>query len=192
MALKPKTHIVARLDGLTPSRPTIVMYYCKGHCHVVICTYNEWFHFLPTTPPDPSLNLDNLLNVTRDIPLWGSQDSSLYLDIPESLHDEITGKFDGEQAKRELFAAWLAGHPCPTWDHVERLLRVLEGQMRGRKGAAEEVKETYTKSKLLLLRSHALRTHKKNHVHNTLAIRCRALGNNYLSSGIYMYMYIVV
>ena len=68
--------------------------------------------------------------------------------MPGSLHDEIARKFDGEQAKRQLFTTWLAGHPCPTWDHVEDLLRRLESEGRGRKGAAEEVKETYLKSEL--------------------------------------------
>ena len=68
--------------------------------------------------------------------------------MPENLHNEITRKFDGEQAKRELFTLWLAGHPCPTWDHVEELLRMLERGGRGREGAADEVKETYLKSEL--------------------------------------------
>ena len=79
--------------------------------------------------------------------------------MPESLHDEITRKFDGEQAKRELFRTWLAGHPCPTWDHVERLLRMLEREGRGRKGAAEEVKETYIKSELLYFVSYMYSTY---------------------------------
>ena len=69
--------------------------------------------------------------------------------MPRRLHDEIASKFDGEQAKRELFTAWLAGHPCPTWDHVEGLLRELERKGRERVGAAEEVKETYLKSELM-------------------------------------------
>ena len=68
--------------------------------------------------------------------------------MPRSLHDEIASKFNGEQAKCELFTTWLAGHPCPTWDHVEVLLRVLESKGRGRQGAAEEVKETYLRSEL--------------------------------------------
>ena len=68
--------------------------------------------------------------------------------MPASLHNEITREFDGEQAKQKLLTAWLAGHPCPTWDHVEGLLRRLESEGRGRKGAAEEVKETYIKSEL--------------------------------------------
>ena len=68
--------------------------------------------------------------------------------MPESLHNEIARKFDGEQAKRKLFTTWLAGHPCPTWYHVEGLLRRLESMGRGREGAADEVKETYLKSEL--------------------------------------------
>ena len=68
--------------------------------------------------------------------------------MPKSLHNEIARKFDGEQAKRKLFITWLAGHPCPTWGHVERLLRELESRGMGREGAAEEVKETYLKSEL--------------------------------------------
>ena len=68
--------------------------------------------------------------------------------MPLSLHDEITAKYNGEQAKRELISTWLARHPCPTWEHVANLLRGLESEGRGRKGAAEEVEETYLKSEL--------------------------------------------
>ena len=68
--------------------------------------------------------------------------------MPLSQHDEITAKYTGEQAKRELVSTWLSSHPCPTWEHVTELLRHLEREGRGRKGAAEEVEETYLKSKL--------------------------------------------
>ena len=66
--------------------------------------------------------------------------------MPQSQHDEIASKFDGEQAKLEMVKAWLAGHPFPTWEAVRKLLGVLEVQGRGRAGAAEEVEETYLKS----------------------------------------------
>ncbi|CAI8032408.1 hypothetical protein GBAR_LOCUS18327 [Geodia barretti] len=65
--------------------------------------------------------------------------------MPESQHDEIVGKFDDdEEAKRELITTWLAGHPCPTWEHVRQL---LEGGVGGEEGerAAREVEETYLK-----------------------------------------------
>ena len=97
-------------------------------------------------PPDPSLTPANILRATHDIPLWESEDSYYYLDMPESQHNEIAGRLDGEQAKLELFTTWLASHPCPTWEHVRKLLRVLESWGRGREGAADEVEETYLKS----------------------------------------------
>ena len=102
------------------------------------------YTYLP--PPDPSLTPGNILQATHHIPLWESGDSYLCLDMPQSQHQEIASKFDGEQAKLELFKAWLAGHPFPTWEAVRNLLRWLEGRGRGRAGAAEEVEETYLKS----------------------------------------------
>ena len=99
-------------------------------------------------PPDPSLTPANILRATHGIPLWGSEDSYYYLDMPESQHDEIAGRLDGEQAKLELFTTWLASHPCPTWEDVRNLLRWLERKGSGRKGAADEVEETYLKSEL--------------------------------------------
>ena len=56
------------------------------------------------------------------------------------------GKFDDkEQAKEGLITAWLAGHPCPTWENVRALLRYGDGGEEGRR-AADEVEETYIKS----------------------------------------------
>ena len=100
------------------------------------------------TPPDPSLTPDNILQATHDIPLWRSEDSYDCLHMPESLHEEIAGKYDGEQAKHELVSTWLAGHPWPTWERVKHLLEQLEDEGRGREGAAWGVKETYLKSEL--------------------------------------------
>ena len=66
--------------------------------------------------------------------------------MPPSQHEEIAEKFEGEEAKHKLITKWLAGHPCPTWENVWRLLERLEIEGRGREGAADEVKETYIKS----------------------------------------------
>ena len=66
--------------------------------------------------------------------------------MPKSQYNEIVGKFDDkEQAKEGLITAWLAGHPCPTWEKVMNLLRL---GVRGEEGnrAADEVEETYIKS----------------------------------------------
>ena len=96
-------------------------------------------------PLDPSLTPANILRATHDIPLWRSGDSYYYLDMPQSQHDEIAGRLDGEQAKLELFTTWLDSHPCPTWEHVRDLLTWVESNDRG---AADEVEETYIKSEL--------------------------------------------
>ena len=98
-------------------------------------------------PPDPRLIPENILKFTKNIPLWNRNDSYNCLDMPFSLHDEITAKYNSEQAKHELFSTWLASHPCPMWKHVADLLRKLEREGRGRKGAVEEL-ETYLKSQL--------------------------------------------
>ena len=102
------------------------------------------------TPPDPSLTPANLLHATRHIRLWGSEDSCFHLLVPESQHEEIVKVFDGEEAKQQLFTTWLASHPCPSWEDVKYLLR--DG-VRGEEGerAADEVEETYIKSKLDIL-----------------------------------------
>ena len=64
--------------------------------------------------------------------------------MPKSQHDKIVGKFDDEEkAKEGLITTWLAGHPCPTWEDVKKLLNEVGGEK-----AAEEVEETYIKSKL--------------------------------------------
>ena len=66
--------------------------------------------------------------------------------MPESQHDEIVGKFDNEeQAKEGLITAWLAGHPCPTWENVRNLLRDGVGGEEGNK-AADVVETHYIKS----------------------------------------------
>ena len=67
--------------------------------------------------------------------------------MPESQHDEIARRFDGEEAKQQFFTRWLASHPCPSWEQVCRLLMIGVGGEEGKR-AAEEVKETYLKSEL--------------------------------------------
>ena len=68
--------------------------------------------------------------------------------MPRELHDEIARRYDGGNAKKKLILKWLDSHPCPSWEKVVKLLRVLEGQGRGRVGAAEEAEEKYLKSEL--------------------------------------------
>ena len=71
--------------------------------------------------------------------------------MPKSQHEEIVRMIGGEEVKQQLFTTWLAGHPCPSWEQVLRLL-LLSG-VGGEAGerAAVEVKETYLKSELDIL-----------------------------------------
>ena len=69
--------------------------------------------------------------------------------MPESQHEEIVRRLDGEEAKQKLFTTWLAGHPCPSWRNVKDLLTRVGGE-EGRR-AADEVEETYLKSELDIL-----------------------------------------
>ena len=71
--------------------------------------------------------------------------------MPESQHDKIVRRFDGEEVKQQLFTTWLASHPCPSWEQVTDLLRGgRKGGVEGEEGerAAHEVEETYLKSEL--------------------------------------------
>ena len=70
--------------------------------------------------------------------------------MPSSHHYEIVRRFDGEEAKQQLFTTWLAGHPYPSWEHVTDLLEYGVGGEEGRR-AADEVEETYLKSELDIL-----------------------------------------
>ena len=133
----------------------------KWNCYCIYCLVV----CLPLPSPDPSLTPDNILQSTRYIPLWRSVDSYIYLDMPRSLHDAITAKYNREQVKSELFSTWLASHPYPTWEHVAELLRMLESDGRGRKGAAEEVEEIYLKSELQCFSEICLQLWMKYKVH---------------------------
>ena len=66
--------------------------------------------------------------------------------MPKSQHNEIVRKFDDEEpAKKGLITEWLAGHPCPTWENVRKLLIHGVGGEEGKR-AADEVEETYINS----------------------------------------------
>ena len=123
--------------------------------HVITCTkcvylyyWKFSFSLLSSISPDRTLTEANILQVTANIPLWNRDDSYWTLDFPDSQYDEIVSTHDGEESKRKIVTSWLNSHPCPSWEHVVVLLRRLEGEGRGRKGAAEEVEEKYLKSEL--------------------------------------------
>ena len=70
--------------------------------------------------------------------------------MPQSQHDEIVRRLGGEEAKQQLFTTWLASHPCPVWENVNKLLLI---GVRGEEGwrAIEKVAETYLTSELDIL-----------------------------------------
>ena len=114
--------------------------------------FSAFYKVVSLTPPDPSLTPANLLHITHHIPLWRSEYSYRYLDMPENQHDEIVRRVDVEDVKQQLFTTWLASHPCPSWEQVRDLLRG-SGSYRGvggeeRKEAARQVVKTYLKSEL--------------------------------------------
>ena len=62
--------------------------------------------------------------------------------MPESQHDEIVKKFtDKDEAKLELITAWLASHPCPTWEQVVNLIMWYRGM-----GGEKEIRELEEKN----------------------------------------------
>ena len=131
------------------------MYVCMKYMYMYQCVYLYLYYYwkfsfslLSSISPDRTLTEANILQVTANIPLWDRGDSYIALDFPESQHDEIVSTQDGEEAKREIVTSWLNSHPCPSWEDVVWLLRRLEREGRGRKGAAEEVEEKYLKSEL--------------------------------------------
>ena len=83
----------------------------------------HWY-FLSLTPTDPKVTRDNILRATRDSPPLDSQESYLYLDLPQTMHDEIKQKYRDKQVTRELALIWLNHHPCPNWDHLELVLSI--------------------------------------------------------------------
>ena len=125
----------------------IHVYLC--HCYLSYTKYKSIGVHLshPFTSLDRSLTTDNIVLATKDIPLWKKADSYVYLDIPESQHEEIAAKYDGEQAKRELVSTWLVGHPCPSWDHVVELVKKLEWGI-GKSGLGDAIEEKYLRSEL--------------------------------------------
>ena len=137
----------------------INFFYLNLHVSVTPNIMSSNNEVVSLTPPDPSLTPANLLHVTRHIPLLRSRGTYNFLHMPESQHDEVVRRFDGEEAKQQLFTTWLASHPCPSWEQVRDLLRGNEwgdgwtggvGSEEGRR-AAHEVEETYLKSELEIL-----------------------------------------
>ena len=116
---------------------------------VVVYTHDAVF-----ISPDDTLTEANVMDALTRVRLWDSSHSYRYLHMPHSTHDEIVSRHPGEEeaAKRLLVSEFLSHHPLPSWTHIVKLIRVLEGE-RGsgaRKGTADMVSDKYLKSELYI------------------------------------------
>ena len=95
---------------------------------------------------DPTLTPENVLAELQEVQLWGSDESSSYLDMPRYIHDDpIRSHGDGAQGKSALVNEYLSQHPYPRWDQIVQLLEDREKNGKARAGLAQEVKDKYKK-----------------------------------------------
>ena len=96
---------------------------------------------------DPTLTPENVLAVLQDVQLWESDESSVYLNMPFSTHDDLIRHHgDGAQGKSALVDEYLSHHPYPRWGQIVRLLEDREKYGKARAGLAQEVKDKYMTS----------------------------------------------
>ena len=92
------------------------------------------------------------MDALTGVRLWDSGDSYNYLHMPHSTHDKIVRRHPGEEeaTKRSLVSEFLNHHPLPSWTHIVKLIRDLEGERvsGARKGRADMVSDKYLKSEL--------------------------------------------
>ena len=122
---------------------------CHMYCMVVVYTHDAVF-----ISPDDTLTEANVMDALTGVRLWDSTCSYSYLHMPRSTHGEIVSRHRGEEeaAKRSLVSEFLSHHPLPSWTHIVKLIRKLEGE-RGsgaREGTADMVSDKYLKSELYI------------------------------------------
>ena len=101
---------------------------------------------------DPTLTPENVLAELQEVQLWGSDESSSYLDMPHSTHDNLIRRHgDGAQGKSALVNEYLSQYPYPTWGQIVRLLEDREKNGKARAGLAQEVKDKYMTSEYTIL-----------------------------------------
>ena len=116
---------------------------------VVVYTHDAVF-----ISPDDTLTEGNVMDALTGVRLWYSGNSYENLHMPSSTHDEIVSRHRGEEeaAKRSLVSEFLSHHPLPSWTHIVKLIRELEGTWYSgaRKGTADMVSDKYIKSELYI------------------------------------------
>ena len=104
---------------------------------------------------DPTLTPENVLAELQEVQLWGSRESSAYLDMPYSTHDDLIRRHGrGAQGKSALVNEYLSHHPYPRWSQIVQLLEEREKKGKARAGRAQEVKDKckkYMTSKYTIL-----------------------------------------
>ena len=120
-------------------------------CTVWVVVYTHDAVFIS---PDDTLTEGNVMDALTRVRLWNKWDWNRCLHIPHSTHDEIVSRHPGEEeaAKRSLVSEFLSHHPLPSWTHIVKLIRVLEGKRdsKARKGTADMVSDKYLKSELYI------------------------------------------
>ena len=95
---------------------------------------------------DPTLTPENVLAELQEVQLWGSDESSLYLDMPSRTHDNLIRRHgDGAQGKSALVNEYLSQHPYPRWGQIVELLEKREKKGKARAGLAQDVKDKWVK-----------------------------------------------
>ena len=116
---------------------------------VVVYTHDAVF-----ISPADTLTEGNVMDTLTGMRLWDSNCSYLCLHMPHSTHDEIVSRHRGEEeaAKWSLVSEFLSQYPLPSWTHIVKLLRWLEGKRHSgaRKGTADMVSDKYLKSELYI------------------------------------------
>ena len=117
-----------------------VLYIIIMHMYIILFT------------SDPTLTPENVLAELQEVQLWGSVESSRYLDMPSSTHDDLIHRHgDGAQGKSALVNEYLSQHPYPRWGQIVQLLERREINGKARAGLAQEVKDKYMTSEYTIL-----------------------------------------
>ena len=85
---------------------------------------------------DLTITVEKLVELTE---ILGDNDIGNWLNLPESKVGKIKTTYDSPFRRREVYLdLYATHHPCPSWKHVARSLRII-GLVR----QADEVKSTY-------------------------------------------------
>ena len=119
------THYILKINVLQNA--------CHMYCMAVVYTHDAVF-----ISPDDTLTEGNVMDALTGVRLWDKYCSYSHLHMSHSTHGEIVSRHRGEEeaAKRSLVSEFLSHHPLPSWTHIVKLIRLLEGYSKARKEVA--------------------------------------------------------